>query len=145
MTDQVPPARRHEVHPLAVAGAQHHRVPVDDVALDDAAGFLGLPDDDPGAVPLESDGVVGDETAPRPRELGAGMILRLVGVAGDLDAVSSVRVDDVVYDREIGSRAVDAMLLVAPLVVWLQAVTGDGVATENDCAECQRAEFEKPS
>ena len=65
-------------------------------------------------------------------ELRAGVTVRFEGIAGHLDPVGPVRVDHVVDDLEVRPGGVDAVFLVALLVVGLEAVVGDDVSLDAD-------------
>src|SRR5215471_18821658 len=60
------------------------------------------------------------------------MAVRLERVGRHLDPVRPVRTDNVVENLEVGPGRVDAMLLVALLIVSLEAVVGNHVPLDPD-------------
>jgi hypothetical protein len=60
------------------------------------------------------------------------MAVRLEWVGCHLDTVCAVRADDVIEDLEVGPGRVDAMLLVAFLIVSFEAVVSNHVPLDSD-------------
>src|SRR5262245_15090706 len=125
-------AGRDKVDALDGASIQCHRVPKEDVVLDDTIGCSGLPDHDSAAVLVESDRIVTDQPAMRVREFRTGVLFRLVRITCDLNSICPVRVNHIVNNDEVTAGAIDAVFFVALLIVSFESIVSDNSSLNPD-------------